>query len=531
MVENSNLYKAICSNNKLEWMRNLYLKTTPHVFCHTTVIATVGPKTNSAEMIESFIEEGVTIFRLNLSHGSREYHAANIRAIRQASENYNRRIGRNHPIAIGVDTKGPLIRTGKILTSDEEIEEIELKKGDVVHVTGDPSYEDKCTSDLIYINYERVSSIIRANDRIVIKDGFIELRCLSFFSHLIKCVVEVGGKFGNNQIVHLPGVQLDLPFVTEEDREDLDFFLKLDVDVVFASYMRGMESVAALRAVLYDNGSQCAIVSKVEDLIALENIDEIVRCSDGVLVERGNLGIELGTEALLLAQKKVIAKCNVLGKPVICAYDLMTRMTKKTKPSRAEITDVTNAILDGCDCLMLCGETAKGEYPLEAVRTTLNTCREIECLMWYKQIFYDLIDKEPSPIEVTHATAMAAVEASTKLLASVIITCTGTGRTARLLSRYRPRCPIVAVTRNEKVARQSYLHRSVIPLVYEERAPDDWVLDLDSRVAFGVSFAEKRGLIKLKDPMVIVTGWKEGAAFTNTIRIIFFQDFRQTYVY
>jgi len=262
------------------------------------------------------------------------------------------------------------------------------------------------------------------------------------------------------------------------------------------------------------------IISKIENQQGMQNLDEIIRASDGIMVARGDLGIEIPTEKVFLAQKSMIARCNKHGKPVICATQMLESMVKKPRPTRAESSDVANAVLDGADCVMLSGETAKGDYPLDCVQTMANICKEAEAAVWQKQTFIDLMQKTTPPIEAAHTIAIAAVEASTKCLAAAIVILTTSGRSAHLISKYKPKCPIIAVTRGGQTARQAHLYRAILPLVFQEERLTDWLKDVDARLQFGIDFGKASGFIRTGDPVIVVTGWKQGSGFTNTLRIV-----------
>lgn len=497
----------------------------------TGIICTIGPASKGIETLMEMIRNGMNIARLNFSHGSHEYHAGTIASVRQAVKKFS---DQNNipicPVGIALDTKGPEIRTGLLdaqATSNgpkgaasSETKEIELTKGKQIHVTTASQYSEKCSSEMLYVDYANISKVVTPGNRIYVDDGLISLLVKQIKSDGdILCEIENGGKLGSRKGVNLPGVAVDLPAVSEKDKKDLLFGVEQKVDMIFASFIRSASGVHEIRKLLGERGKNILIISKIENHEGVKRIDEIIEASDGIMVARGDLGIEIPPEKVFLAQKMIISKCNIVGKPVICATQMLESMVNKPRPTRAESSDVANAVLDGADCVMLSGETAKGDYPVEAVTMMHKVALEAEAAIYTSNIFTELSLMTSSPCEPSTAIALAAVSAATKLPASAIIALTTTGQTAQQIARYRPRCPIIAISRNAQTTRQGHLWRGIMPLLYSGAKLDDWSQDVDARVNASIALGLDRGMLKQGDHVIVITGWRRGPGSTNTMRI------------
>lgn len=447
----------------------------------TKIICTIGPASNNKDSIKSLIEAGMNASRHNFSHGTHETHKADMDKVKEVRKELNR------SIAIMLDTKGPEIRTG-----DFNKDKVELKEGNKFtiycreEIIGD---DTKC-----YITYDNLCEDVNIGDSILIDDGLVGLKVENIDDNKIHCVVTNSGFVSNHKGINVPGVSVKLPSLTEKDISDLKFGVEQDIDIVAASFIRTAEDVLNIRETLTRfGGEDILIFSKIENREGVENIDKIIKFSDGIMVARGDLGVEIPTEEVPLVQKMIIEKCNLAGKPVITATQMLDSMMRNPRPTRAESSDVANAIFDGTDAIMLSGETAGGKYPLEAVKTMARIAEKAESSLCYeKSLNKDAINKT---ITVPDAIGLATCTTAKALSAAAIITATQSGHSARIVSKYRPDCTIIAVTPYESVARKLALNWGVYVLCSEKVETTDELIEKSAEKSFEEGFVKKGDLV------------------------------------
>ncbi|GMM32704.1 pyruvate kinase [Saccharomycopsis crataegensis] len=501
------------SSSQLKWLSSLNVMETPDKYYRrSSIIGTIGPKTNSVEMMVKLRKAGLNIVRMNFSHGSYEYHQSVVDNARKSEEVYPGR-----PLAIALDTKGPEIRTGTTIGDKD----YSIPAGHEMIFTTNDEYKTKCDDKVYYIDYKNITSVIEVGRIIYVDDGVLSFEVLEKVDNQTLKVKSLNaGKICSHKGVNLPGTDVDLPALSEKDKADLRFGVKNKVHMVFASFIRTADDVIQIRKVLGEDGKDIQIICKIENQQGVNNFDEILEVTDGVMVARGDLGIEIPAPQVFAAQKQLIAKCNLAGKPCICATQMLESMTYNPRPTRAEVSDVGNAILDGADCVMLSGETAKGNYPIEAVTMMHHTALLAEKALPYGALYNDIRSCQPRPTETVETIAMAAVSASYEQNAKAIFVLSTSGTSARLCSKYRPVCPIVMITRNQHSARYSHLYRGVYPLAYNKEPLADWQADVEIRLKTAIEEAKKMNMIQEGDSIIAIQGWTKGLGHTNTMRIL-----------
>lgn len=462
----------------------------------TKIVATIGPASRNAVVLEQLIVAGADVIRLNFSHGAHEEHLAVMRAVREIAARLSR------SVAVLQDLSGPKIRTGRVANGGP----IELVDGTRIVITTDESIVG--TPERISTSYDPLPRDVSPGDRILLDDGNLELRVLGSRGEEVECEVVHGGPLTANKGMNLPGVRLSAPALTEKDRRDLAFGVANGVDYIALSFVRQAADVEEAKALVHSLGGSAPVIAKVEKREAVDNLSRLLAVCDGVMVARGDLGVELSTEEVPTLQKQIIERANAAGRVVITATQMLESMIDHPRPTRAEASDVANAILDGTDGIMLSAETAAGRFPLEAVETMDRIAR-------YTEAHYR--SRPPERVTggsiVARSLARVASSVAEELDCRLIVVFTESGATARLVSAYRPRVPIAAITYNENTFGRLALWWGVLPVKSE------FSTTTDEMIVRGEALLKQRGLVSPGDTILMLGGQSHTAGATNMLRV------------
>ncbi|WP_101773913.1 pyruvate kinase [Peptostreptococcus faecalis] len=469
----------------------------------TKIVCTMGPATDSDDVLRELVKNGLNVCRFNFSHGSHEEQKIRMDRTKRIRKELD------EPVAILLDTKGPEIRTGEFESP------VMLEEGDKFIVTMKDCIGNK---EICSVSYKEMVNDVNVGDRILIDDGLVSLKIESISGDEIHTVVENSGMVSSRKGVNLPGVVINLPAITDKDISDIKFGIEQGIDFIAASFVRKASDVLEIRRILEENNSSdIQIISKIENQEGVENIDSILQVSDGIMVARGDMGVEIPSEEVPIVQKMIIKKCNEVAKPVITATQMMDSMIRNPRPTRAEVADVANAIYDGTDAVMLSGETAAGKYPIEAVKSMNRIAVRTEETLDYK-VVSDYNSK--MQVTITDAISHATCTTAKDLGAKAIITSTSSGYTTRMVSKFRPQAPIIAATNDEKVMRKLSLVWGTYPVMSESAGNTDEVVEAS------IEATKMAGFVNTGDIVVITAGVPVGeAGKTNLIRVSVIADF------
>jgi len=469
----------------------------------TKIVCTLGPATEDPVVLAALLEAGMNVARFNIAHGTHDYHAAMIARLRAACRSTG------IPVALLIDIKGPEVRTGAVPGEGT----VDLRTGNEVVLTVNDA---PCTAERVSITYMDLPEQAAPGMHILIADGLIDLEVSEVRDRETKCIVRTGGSLGSHKNVNIIGVKSRLPAVTEKDIDNIRFAVRQDMDFVAASFVRKPEDILEIRQILLAEGSRMHIIAKIEDEEGVENLDGIIRVADGIMVARGDLGVQIATEEMPLVQKRIILKCHDQNKAVITATQMLDSMIHNPRPTRAEATDVANAIFDGSDAVMLSGETASGKYPEASVRVMDSIARTVEGSPEYESRVRRFFRLDDIGEDIAQAVTRSAFLVAREIRATAIIAPTLHGNTPRLISKYRPSQSILAVTPSEAVQRRLLLYWGVQPLLC------DLADNSDMMVNNALAAALEKGLVKKSDRVVIVAGVPvHSPIMLNTIKVHF----------
>lgn len=462
----------------------------------TKIICTLGPSVDDPELIRQLIRTGMNAARFNFSHGTHEEHLARLTMLKTVRDSMSR------PVATILDTKGPEIRIRSFTTKT-----ISLEPGATFTLT---TRDVEGTNEIVSVTYAKLHEELKPGVRILIDDGLVAMDVVEINDRDIVCKVENGGTLSANKSINIPGADIKLPTLTDRDIDDLRFGVENDFDFIAASFVRSAADVQAIRETLDSfGGKDIKIIAKIENQEGVDNVDEILAAADGVMVARGDLGVEIPAAKVPVIQKKIIAKGLRLGKPIVTATQMLDSMMRNPRPTRAEVSDVANAVYDGTSCVMLSGETAGGKYPVEALTAMVNIVNEAEASIDYWEHFREHHYASVANINdaITHSCCLTAMD----LNAKAIVAATNSGRTARVIARFRPACPIAALTMREKVRRQLAIAWGVYPFLTGEVRSTDRIFSLSAECVL------KEGLVESGETIVVTAGVPLGESVTTNL--------------
>ncbi|MGI5880184.1 MAG: pyruvate kinase [Syntrophomonadaceae bacterium] len=461
----------------------------------TKIICTIGPASEDLDIIMQMMEAGMNVARLNFSHGTHEEHRQRINKLRYAGQQ------RRSPLAIMLDTRGPEIRTGLL-----ENKKVQLKSGQQFNLTNRSIKGDESQ---VEINYANLPREVHKDNIILLADGLISLLVKETTDTDIICRVMNGGELGERKGVNVPGVRIELPFMSDKDREDILFGIEMEVDFIAASFVRSAEDVIEIKRILEQKHADIDVIAKIESQEGVNNLEDIIQIADGIMVARGDLGVEIAAEEVPLIQKEILKKCSKVGKPAIIATQMLDSMIVNPRPTRAEVSDVANGIFDGSDAIMLSGETAAGKYPVEVVETMARVAYRAEQSLNYGEILRQ--KSRYTNLSVTDAISYATCATAANLGASKIITATQTGQTARMIAKYRPQTDIIATTTDKRVMNKLSLLWGVQPILIPETIGTDELFEESIRCAM------ETGLINNGELVVLTAGIPTGRAGATSL--------------
>ncbi|XP_001944086.1 pyruvate kinase isoform X2 [Acyrthosiphon pisum] len=518
--DNEMQMKASFEDNYLDHMSNLKIESNPSPNTLTTIACGVLHNVTRS-LIEEFCESGASMVIFDFNGLSFEQSRKMVYEIRQGVFNYSLKKNNRVPysMTLVLDLEGSCITTGSIFHTTTTQRLIELSTNAHVYVTNDVEYKFKCTEDRIYVNSDIILKL-KINDRIYLDYGKIELAVLRVDEDEVYCVIKRGEFLGSEKVVHVPGIPVGSTALTKLDEEKIRTGIQLKVDVILVPGVRNSVFFDSVRKfVVTERGRDISLYAKIDNTVGLENMDDIIPGVDGVFLNRPNLSMEVGHDKIFLAQKIVLSKCNLAGKPTITYGEYLNSMEVSTVPTSAEVNDLINTVMDGTDCIYL-DVTMRSANKLHCIQYAASLCRQGEAAIWEQQLFTELNKKSKPKIDPAQAISIGCVEVSFKCHAAAIIVITTSGLSAKFIARYRPRCPVLAIVRHGKAARKLSVWRNVIALQYIDPIENVWK-DIENRTRFAMDFGKRKGILHQGDLVLHMSCSKQNAGFANTMSVFY----------
>ncbi|KOC58949.1 Pyruvate kinase isozymes R/L [Habropoda laboriosa] len=509
--------KAAYQNTRLEHNVHLDINSSPKLARLTKIMVTLGKMNSHPDAIVDMMMAGANIVRLNMSHETEKWHAITVRSIREAGNRMYEFTSEVYPLGVAMNLRGPEIRTGGFHGDELCLGYAKLRTGNLVRLVTNDIAKRAGSAGCFWISYSELPRICRSGDRILIDRGTVLLQVTCIREKSLICKVVKGGTVRDDALVQLLDSIISLPQISEKDTQHVKLASALECDFVIVNHARNKEMIFSVKSRLKEMGiTEICVAAKISTQQGLENFDEVLNVADAILIDRRSIEIDVGTEKLFLVEKILIAKCIKMGKPVALGFQV-----SNNGKLNIDMNLIANAVLNGVDAIFLKTGTLNAKETTKLLKDVDMVCREAESARWQKEIFDELSCKVPVPLDPAQAIIVGAVETSLKSNASAIIVTTTSGRSAILISMYRPRCPILAITRYGVVARLLQLYYGVHPFHYRTKPLCDWTKDMEIRIQNGVDSLRRKKYIKIGDPIVIVSGWRQGAGFTNCVRIIY----------
>ncbi|XP_048513437.1 pyruvate kinase PKM-like [Athalia rosae] len=508
---------AAYQKTRIDHGMRLNVNSDPKVARLTGIMVTLGERNSHPMGITDIVLAGADMVRMNMSHKEQKWHAVTVQSIREAGNRIHRCSREVFPLAVAMDLRGPEIRTGIFNGAEKSMGYTELKEGNLVKLMVNDVMKRAGCDKCFWVSYPDLPQACKTGDKIYIDRGAVILEACCVAECSVTCKVLKGGSVRDEKLVQLVDGVPELPQVSEQDDNDISLALGFECDLLIVSHVRDGRMICAVKDSIKKVGIHpICVMAKICSNQGMDAFDDILKVADGIVIDRAEIEVDIGPEKVFLAQKSMISKCNRVGKPVIIAVRI-----KGIEPSYTEMNDISCAVLDGVDSIFLATGDLSVEDTVKVIKNVDIACREAECARWQRQNFEELSYKALIPLDPTHSIAVAAVETSMKCNAAAIIVTTTTGRSAMMLSIYRPRCPIVAVTRYGVVARWLQMYFGIHPIHYRNPPYPDWSRDMDSRIQHAMNHSRRQRFVGVGDAVVIVSGWRQGAGFTNCIRIVY----------